>query len=103
MNFLFSGMYLFLLIGTLFGVTHYILNPVQDMLNMAHDLAHGEGDLTQRLRIRGKDELAELAVTFNAFIQRTDMMVSEMMKSIVRLVPMSDEMAKTNLTRRCRR
>lgn len=96
LNLAFSGMYLFLLIGILWGVTRYVLRPVQQMVHMTHDLAHGEGDLTQRLVIRGDNELTVLGKNFNAFIQRTDVMMSEMMKTIVRLVPMSKEISSTN-------
>lgn len=97
MNIIFSLMYLALLLAGLFGITRFILKPVGAMNHMAKDLAHGEGDLTQRLSIKGNNELAELAGSLNAFITKTDTMVSELMKSIVRLMPMSVEMSQTNL------
>ena len=41
------------------------------------NLTKGDGDLTVRLTAKNKDELNELAVSFNAFIQNVQEIVSE--------------------------
>lgn len=96
-NVLFSAMYLILLLLGLLGLTRVVLNPVRALVNMTENLAQGEGDLTQRFTVNGKDEISVLSQNVNDFIVRADLMVSEMMKSIVRLVPMSNEIGQTNL------
>ncbi|MCB1758456.1 MAG: methyl-accepting chemotaxis protein [Gammaproteobacteria bacterium] len=95
-NLIFAAMYLLLLLGALFGIHQFILKPVQAVLTMARDLSQGEGDLTQRLVDDGQHELSHLAKAFNAFIARTDDMVSQVTKSVVRLIPMAKELANTN-------
>ncbi|MDQ7731820.1 methyl-accepting chemotaxis protein [Halomonas sp. SpR1] len=44
-----------------------ISRPLKQLANRMRDIASGEGDLTQRLPVRGRDEGAELAIQFNAF------------------------------------
>ncbi|MCM8812598.1 MAG: methyl-accepting chemotaxis protein [Candidatus Omnitrophica bacterium] len=45
-----------------------ITNPVRQMVGLLSALAVGGGDLTQSFMIKTKDELAELAKSFNTFI-----------------------------------
>ncbi|WP_022666811.1 bacteriohemerythrin [Desulfospira joergensenii] len=47
-----------------------ILKPMGRITAGLRNIASGEGDLTQRLRIKNRDELGELATWFNAFIER---------------------------------
>ncbi len=54
----------FLLLQTL------VIAPVKKISQGLKNIASGEGDLTQRIRIKNKDELGELVYWFNAFIQR---------------------------------
>ena len=35
-----------------------------------NDIAEGEGDLTQRLDVQGRDEIAQLSTGFNKFIEK---------------------------------
>ena len=44
-------------------LSYNLMRPVRELTQAAHRL--GERDLTQRVRVSGKDELAELARTFN--------------------------------------
>jgi signal transduction histidine kinase len=44
-------------------LSYTLMKPVRELTQVAHRL--GEHDLSQRVRVRGKDELAELALTFN--------------------------------------
>jgi signal transduction histidine kinase len=61
-----------LLIAALGGIflTERALRPVRKINQAAAQL--GAEDLSQRLEVTGKDELAELAVTFNGMIARLD-------------------------------
>lgn len=53
--------------GGLF-LTNRALRPVRDVTQAAAEI--GAGDLSRRLKVTGKDELAELSVTFNGMIAR---------------------------------
>ena len=54
----------FLIIRMLFS------KPMKQLNLIANDLANGEGDLTQRLVIKSKDELGELAAHINTFLEK---------------------------------
>jgi len=44
--------------------------PLTRTLQALEDIADGDGDLTRRLSVRGKDELAHLGHTFNRFVKK---------------------------------
>ena len=47
-----------------------LVNALKLMLVNFKDIAEGEGDLTKRIQIKGKDEIGELAGWFNIFIEK---------------------------------
>jgi len=47
-----------------------ITGPLQDTVARLRDIAEGEGDLGKRLVVRGRDEIAQLAASFNRFADR---------------------------------
>jgi methyl-accepting chemotaxis protein len=72
-----------------------------------HDLAEGEGDLTQRIAIAGADELSQLAGYINTFIQKAHETVSssvlaagETAQSSQELSAISRDLAE-NVTSQC--
>ena len=54
-----------------------VIKPVKQISLGLEDIASGEGDLTQRIKISNKDELGELVHWFNAFIQRLNNIIVE--------------------------
>jgi len=60
------------LIGSVvaFLISGRVLAPVRELTETAR--AIGESDLTRRIDVHGNDELAELAVTFNAMLDRIE-------------------------------
>src|SRR3990167_1014648 len=53
------------------GVTQLLLNSIMGRLERAmQGVASGDGDLTRRLDIQGKDELARIAEAFNQFVEK---------------------------------
>ncbi|WP_447894608.1 methyl-accepting chemotaxis protein [Vreelandella sp. GE22] len=47
-----------------------ISRPLRHLADRMRDIASGDGDLTQRLPVRGRNEAAELAIQFNAFANK---------------------------------
>jgi len=45
-------------------------HPIARVLDMLSDIAGGEGDLTKRLTVAGRDEVAQLAGAFNQFVDK---------------------------------
>ena len=87
-----------LLISLLFGflVRKSITAPVNDLVDMSKDIAQGEGDLTKRIIVSGKDELGDLSTWFNMFLERLNNMVSEIKKHAANINVSSQEMALGN-------
>lgn len=55
-----------------------ITAPLKDAIAAMKDIAQGEGDLTQKLPTKGKDEVAELAQAFNLFVIKIRDMVAQL-------------------------
>lgn len=47
-----------------------ITRPINQAVESLKDIAEGEGDLTKRLPVNSKDEVGEMAVWFNTFIEK---------------------------------
>lgn len=66
----------------LFGIAGVILantllRPLQQIKNNLDDIAEGEGDLTRRLPVTSKDEVGELANSFNRFVDKVHVLVKQ--------------------------
>jgi len=87
-----------LLVSLLFGflVRRSITAPVNDLVDMSKDIAQGEGDLTKRIMVSGKDELGDLSTWFNMFLERLNNMVSKVKKHAANINVSSQEMALGN-------
>ena len=59
---------LILVIGSLI-IGSRIANPVEKTTLSLKNIANGNGDLTQRLEVKGKDEISDLGKYFNLFIE----------------------------------
>ncbi len=71
----------------------------QSMDTMVHrlkDIAAGEGDLTQRLEVRGKDEFAEAAHWLNAFIEKLNQTLASVNGTTVTLTSATYELNTTS-------
>ncbi|WDD97827.1 methyl-accepting chemotaxis protein [Thalassomonas actiniarum] len=66
---------LFIVLGIWFA--KHIVDPINEVKDELKTLAEGEGNLTTRLNIKGKDETSQLASWFNQFISTTQAMISE--------------------------
>ncbi len=55
-------------LAAFFLLKRVILRPLTQMRNTVRDLAEGEGDVTRRLNMQGRDEIAEVAHYMDAFI-----------------------------------
>jgi len=55
-----------------------LLAPVSYTVKVLQDLAEGEGDLTARLSVNSRDEIAEMASWLNQFLDQTHNIISQM-------------------------
>ena len=58
-------------------VVRGIIRPLKSAVAAMNDIASGDGDLTRRLNVSGKDELSQLAVAFNSFADQVHALVRQ--------------------------
>jgi methyl-accepting chemotaxis protein len=56
------------------------LRPLQSIVDMANELAEGEGNLTRRLPVDNLDEVGKLSQAFNNFIEKIQQIMLEVVK-----------------------
>lgn len=68
-----------LVLGALlaYGIGQALVRGLRQINLMLQDMAEGEGDLTKRLPILGKDDLGLLASSFNTFVEKIRQTVAE--------------------------
>ena len=81
-------------LGWLFA--QILIRPLNSIINMVDDIAQGEGDLTRRIPIVGNNEISVLSKKINAFIFHIDDTFAALLKTLVRLVPISKEQSEFN-------
>ncbi|CZF78206.1 methyl-accepting chemotaxis protein [Grimontia marina] len=54
-----------------------ITRPISDLAKVFRDIGEGEGDLRQRLEVKGNDEIAQLAQGFNSFVCKIHQVVGD--------------------------
>ncbi len=73
-----SAIALLVLMGLLAGMMgNAILRPMLLIKRNLDDMAAGDGDLTQRLSVTSRDELGELAGSFNRFVEKIHTLVQQ--------------------------
>ncbi len=63
----------------------YVSKPLRQVVDRMKDIANGEGDLTKRLEVSGKDEIGDVAEAFNAFVGKLQT-VGEMKLDLISVV-----------------
>lgn len=84
----FIGIFLAFIIGR--GITR----PVKAAMVGLMDIAEGEGDLTRRLDVSGKDEVGELASWFNTFMEKLQGVIKDLSQSTGILGVSSNDLSK---------
>ncbi|MFK7961584.1 MAG: methyl-accepting chemotaxis protein [Phycisphaerales bacterium] len=75
--------------GTLSG-------PIQRVARRLHDIADGDGDLTQRLNLKRSDEIGELADSFDRFVDQLEPVIADVGRSAVQINCGAEEMANVS-------
>jgi len=66
-----------IIILLLVTINRAVVNPIKQLKLIAQDISEGDGDLNKRLQIDSQDEIAEVAVYFNKFIEKVHSIVSD--------------------------
>ncbi|MDX1796336.1 MAG: methyl-accepting chemotaxis protein [Hydrogenovibrio sp.] len=75
-------------------VTSSVVKPVENLAKAMKNISQGEGDLTKRLKVEGRDELADLADYFNQFISKIQTTLSEVTETVHELEEASSGLLK---------
>ncbi|MCP4341534.1 MAG: methyl-accepting chemotaxis protein, partial [Desulfobulbaceae bacterium] len=65
-------------LGMSFFIVNLITKPLIQVVAGLKDIAEGEGDLTNRLTVKSRDEMGELAKWFNIFIEKIQALIRDM-------------------------
>ncbi|PKH09041.1 methyl-accepting chemotaxis protein [Moritella sp. Urea-trap-13] len=72
-----SAILALLTIVIMLWVARRVSQPINVMVDTLRDIADGEGDLTRRLDITGKDEIAQLGEAFNRFVSKLHSIITD--------------------------
>ena len=83
------------LIGTAIAwfIAKSITRPIAETTDALNDIAEGEGDLTRRIEVKSKDEMAQLAEAFNRFAEKIHATVVQVSDSTSLLATSAEEMS----------
>jgi methyl-accepting chemotaxis protein len=60
---------------------HFVTAPLDELRNGLRDIARGEGDLTRRLPVKGKDEIGQSAFVFNEMMDNFQQLIRQVRDS----------------------
>ncbi len=58
-----------------------LVKPIKEVALRLEDIASGEGDLTQRLSVKNRDEIGQLSAGFNAFLDKLQEIIREVVNN----------------------
>lgn len=76
-------------------VASNILKPLKGLVRMIGDIADGEGDLTTRLETDRNDEIGEVCILFNRFVEKIHDIVQQVARSTVQVSGAADHLRET--------
>jgi len=74
-------------------VANNITSGLKELLARLKDISEGDGDLTKRVELNSKDEIGQLAQSFNGFIEQIQSLIANSQRSSKEV----DEFASTNV------
>jgi methyl-accepting chemotaxis protein len=74
----------------IFFLSRALARPIVGVSEALADVAEGEGDLTKRIQVTGKDEIGSLAKNFNSFVSQLNDDMVEVEKASGRLKALAD-------------
>ena len=72
-----------------------VVAPLHLLALRLHDIAEGEGDLTRRVEVKGQNEIDEVGIWFNVFIERIENIVRQVAEHANTLGSAATELAAT--------
>ena len=83
-------------VGAYFFSLGAVVNPIKSVAESLSEISEGEGDLTVRLKVNGKDEIGQLSQSFNGFVEKIQNTVTELAQSVSMMTISADELKQLN-------
>lgn len=91
------GTALFAVVALLsYGFVRRTVGPIKRTASAMSDIAQGRGDLTRRLAIESNDEVGNLAVQFNAFVERMQETLRDVRRSTISVYHSAGEISHSS-------
>ena len=74
-----------------------IVKPIKSAALAMEDIAEGDGDLTQRLPLKGKDEITELSGAFNNFAEKVHALVGDVAEASTYMSTAAEDMSNVTV------
>lgn len=74
-----------------------ITKPLNELISRAANLSSGDGDLTRKLEVRGKDEIALASEAVNNFIEKVRVLISDAKNLSAENSSIANELSSTSL------
>ena len=87
----------FSIAGTMVIIKRTISNPLNALILRADNLSSGDGDLTRKLEVVGRDEIAEASTSINRFIEKVRILIGEAKNLSNENSSISHELSSTSL------
>ncbi len=77
-------------------ITRSVTRPLQYVSAGLSDIAHGEGDLTRRLAVDGRDEISDVSRVFNVFMDKLHGIIQEVQASSEQVLTTTNSLASVS-------
>ncbi len=92
-----AAVFLVLFVGFVyFVVLHSVSKPIEEVGASLWNIAEGDGNLKNRLKVAGKDEIGTVAMAFNNFMDKLQNIVREVKDSTAEVQQTSGELAQAS-------
>ncbi|WP_169778964.1 methyl-accepting chemotaxis protein [Campylobacter curvus] len=85
------------LIATILCSKFSITRPLNELIDRANNLSSGDGDLTRKLEVNGKDEIAQASEAINNFIEKVRILISDAKHLSSENSSIANELSSTSL------
>ena len=77
-------------------LTRSIVRPLRQTVARLDDIASGEGDLTRQLEVSGRNELGDLSLAFNRFVEKIRVLIQQVAAGSDQVAAAANELSATS-------
>ncbi|MDO7253234.1 methyl-accepting chemotaxis protein [Helicobacter cappadocius] len=89
---------LVILVVSFFYIRLNLVRPIRDLITRAKNLSSGDGDLSRKLEIKGRDEIAQASSAINSFIEKVRVLIVDAKQLSSENSSVAHELSSTSLS-----